>query len=134
MESRDPLEVRVCSEHCELVANAELGEQGVDRADLYAASAAGVSQLGRLNVVLAVGNQQGKGGKPLDDPVPRARAVETLKELLKDDARREDRVTGLERARKECNVGAVVGSVAPQRQRPHTRVDEDVQPRDRSDL
>jgi hypothetical protein len=31
-------------------------------------------------------------------------------------------------------VGAVVGSVAPQRQRPHTRVDEDVQPRDRSDL
>ena len=134
MESRDPLEVRVCREHRELVANAELGDEGVDRADLDAASAAGVSQLGRANVVLAVGNQQGKGGEPLDDPVPRVRAAKALKEFLKHQARGEDRVTGLEGACKECNLGAAFGSVAPQRQRPHARVDEDVQPRDRSDL
>ena len=134
MESRDPLEVRVCCEHYELVANAKPGEEGVDRADLDATSAAGVPQVGRANVVLAVGNQERKGGEPLDDPVPRTRAAEPLKELLKDEARGEDRVTGLKRARKECNFGAVFGSVAPQRQRPHASVDEDVQPRDRSDL
>ena len=134
MESRDRLEVRIRREHCELVANAELGDEGVDRADLNPASAAGVPQLGRANVILAVRNQQGKGGEPLDDAVPSARAAETLKELLKHEARGEDRVTGIERPRKERNLGAVFGSVAPQRQRPHARVDEDVQPRVRSDL
>ena len=94
---RDPFEVRIRRQHQELVLNAHLSKQCVNGAHLYALPPAGVSQLGRVNVVLPVRYDKGECRKPLHDSIPSFRACETLKQFLEDQARCEDRLACLER-------------------------------------
>lgn len=60
---RDAGEVRVGGEQGKLVADAELGQDRVDGADLDAAAARAVAELCRLEVVVSVGCQEGKAAK-----------------------------------------------------------------------
>lgn len=56
----DPREISVRREEDQVVANTELGEESVDRADLYALPAAAITHLRGINVILSVGPQERK--------------------------------------------------------------------------
>lgn len=51
------------------MANTKLSEKSIDRADLRAAPAAAISQLGCIDVIVAIRHQYRNGGKPVDDLV-----------------------------------------------------------------
>ena len=51
-------EVSVRRQQGEIMPDTELGEEGVDRPDLHAAPAAGVSKRGRRNMVAPVGHEK----------------------------------------------------------------------------
>ena len=53
----DLLEVTVRREHRQVVANAELSQQSIDRSDLCAGTTAKVLQLRGLTVIIAIGNK-----------------------------------------------------------------------------
>jgi len=55
-----------------------MGQDRVDGADLEAAAARAVAELCRLEVVVAGGCQEGKGGEVRDDRLLMAGAVEAL--------------------------------------------------------
>lgn len=84
--SGNEIEVVVDAQQCQIVPDAELGEQGVDRADLNSGSAASISEFGRRNVILTVGLEQRKRCEALDYLCARLRAGEALKQFLKDEA------------------------------------------------
>jgi hypothetical protein len=63
----DISEVVVSREHRKIAAKAELSEKGVNRADLNAVAAAGVSQLRGVAMITPIGSEQGEVGKPLDN-------------------------------------------------------------------
>ena len=67
--SGDPREVRVRRQQCELVADAERGQERVDRPDLHAAAPATVTDLRRSNVVRAIGKEERQRREALDDAV-----------------------------------------------------------------
>lgn len=77
--------------------NAQLGEQCVDRTDLDTRSATLVSELGRCDVVLAIGLQQRKRREALDDLLTRLWPGESLKQFLEDHSRRDDDIGAHER-------------------------------------
>ena len=81
----DIAKVSVCRQHRKVVAETELRQQRIDGADLNAAAPAGVSQLGRLDMVAPVRNQQRQRGEAIEDlrAVPRSR--EALQKLLKNE-------------------------------------------------
>src|SRR5580692_1564305 len=54
----DVTEVAIGGQHRQFVANAQLRQQRVDRANLNSASTAPVSQLGRFDMVVATGNEE----------------------------------------------------------------------------
>lgn len=127
-------EVRVGREHRQLESDAELGEQSVDGAELYSATPAVVPEVGGGDVIVAFGTQEGQGGEAVDDGGASARAAEALEELLEHQARREDRLAGAQSRAKTFHLGRCVWCIATQRERPHARVDEQAQSRDRSAL
>lgn len=55
----DPVEISVGGEQPEFVPDAELGQDGVDRADLDSAAPSTVAKLGSLDVVVSIGVQEG---------------------------------------------------------------------------
>jgi hypothetical protein len=67
-------EVSVRRQHGEIMPNTELREESVDRPDLHAASAAGVSKSGRRNVVIPVGHEKRQGCETFDDVIARTRS------------------------------------------------------------
>lgn len=108
---------------------AELGQEGVDRADLHAASAATVSQLGRFNVILAVRREHRNGGEWIEDLVTGARTRKPLENSLKDEASGQDCLAGLDRPCECPNVARPIGGTTSQRKRPNAGVDEEAQSR-----
>ena len=76
--------------------NTELREESVDRPDLHAASAAGVSKSGCRDVVIPVGRKKGQSCEAFDHAIARARSAEALKQFLENEARRKDGLTGLQ--------------------------------------
>lgn len=69
---------------------AKLNEKGVDRADLNAAPATSVADLGRFDVVLPVGLEERERRHSLQELGARLRPAETLKQFLQDQAGGED--------------------------------------------
>ena len=130
----NPGEIRVAGEQRQLEANAELGEQGVDRPHLDPASSAVVAEVGGCDVIIPLWLQEGEGGEPLHDRFAGARSSEALKELLQDQAGREDGFAASQGSCELCDLGRDVGWVAPEGQGPDAGIDEDAQPRDRSPL
>jgi len=74
----DPREVRVCRQQCELVADAERGQERVDRPDLHAASPATVADLRSPDVVRAIRNEERQRREALDDAVALPRPMKAL--------------------------------------------------------
>lgn len=60
-------EVFIRGEESQMVANAQLGEQCVNSADLNAGLAARIANSCRANVIVPVGLQQRQGGEAFDD-------------------------------------------------------------------
>ena len=62
---RDIVKVSVGSQHREIVAKTELGQQRINRADLNSGPAAFVLQFGGVYMVKPIGNQQRQCGKSI---------------------------------------------------------------------
>jgi hypothetical protein len=58
------LEIIVAGEHRQVMANAQLCQQRIDRSDSHTTASAAIAQLRRMNVILAIGHQQGDRRKP----------------------------------------------------------------------
>src|SRR5581483_5021851 len=65
----DPIKVFIAGEHRQVMADAQLGQQRVNRSDLRALPTAMVAERGGLNVILSVRHQQRDRGKPIQDQV-----------------------------------------------------------------
>ncbi len=63
-------EVLVGCEHRQLVTDAQFGQKGVDRSDLYPDTSAAISKLRSPDVVFTIRSQQRYGGKPIQDLFP----------------------------------------------------------------
>lgn len=81
----------------EIVPNAQLGEQRIDRTDLDTCSATLVSELRRRDMGLAIGLQQRKRREALDDLLARLGPGESLKQFLENHSRRDDDIRAHER-------------------------------------
>lgn len=64
------------------MANAELGEQCVDRADLYSRTSAPIAQVRRANMVVAIRDNECQCGEPCDKVPESARPAEALQKFL----------------------------------------------------
>jgi len=56
--TRHMLEITVCAEQSQVVADAKLREERVDRSELNSGAATHVSQCRGLDVIVSIGNQQ----------------------------------------------------------------------------
>ena len=112
----------------------ELRQKRVDGSDLDAGATTSIPQLRGRDVVVSIWNQERQGRKPIQDLRPRPWAREPLQKLLQDETRRENRLAGLEGTNQLAHFLSRRGRIASQRERPHTRIDEQVQARERSDL
>ena len=73
----DIAKVSVGRQHREVVAETELRQQRIDRADLNAATSAFASQFGGVHMVAPIGNQQRQRGEPIEDLAAVPRSGET---------------------------------------------------------
>ncbi len=116
------------------MSDAELREERVDGPHLDAAPSARVAERGRADVVRSRWHEQRERGEAGNDRVSRFRAVESLEQFLEDESGREDQVALGERRRQDVHFRNVARCVTAKSQRPHARIDEEVQPRERSAL
>jgi hypothetical protein len=79
-------EVAVGREQRQIMADAQLGQQSIDSADLYPTPPAIVPQLGGPDMIVAIGTQEWKRGKSIEYSAPSLRSREALQQLLKDKA------------------------------------------------
>lgn len=88
---RGCLEVLVgCCQERQVVALAELHQQGIDGADLDPSAVADIADFGCCYVVVLVGLEEGEGGKALHELLSVFWAGKTLEELLEHQSRGED--------------------------------------------
>ncbi len=128
------LEIAVGAEHHQLVPDAKLREECVDRPDLKAAAAACIAKVRGGNVVFALRHDERQRGEPIEDLCSRLGAAESLEKLLEYQARRKNRPFALKCVRQEVDARIAVVPIAPQGKRPDARVNEDFQRRDRAAL
>jgi len=93
----DVAEIVVCREHRHIVANAELRQQCIDRADLNSDAAAAVAQLRSLDVIAPIGNEQRQSRKPIEYPFAHSGAGKALHQFLQDQTGGEQSLAGLDR-------------------------------------
>jgi len=98
------------------MANAELGEDGVDRAYLDAPPPGAIANLGGFKVVVTVGRDERKSSEPCDDRLLRARPMESLKDLLIDEARRNNEFAVRQRSLQGAHLDELGRWVAAKRQ------------------
>ncbi|HEY2093371.1 MAG TPA: hypothetical protein VGJ81_15940 [Thermoanaerobaculia bacterium] len=128
------LKIPVRAEHHQVVSDAKLREERIDRSDLESAAAAFIAKVRGGDVVLALRHDERQRGEPLEDLCSRLRAAESLEKFLEDQAGRENRSLALKCVGQEVNARIAVLPIAAQRKRPDTRVNEDFQRRDRAAL
>ena len=131
---RNPLEVDVCREHHQFVSNAKLRVEHVDGSCLHAFASARISELSCGYVVFPIRYDQGEGGEVSHNGLPSRRARESLKKLLEDQARGENRLACLKGLFKPTNLGTRRWGISAQGQRPDAGVDEGAHWRERSAL
>ncbi len=114
------------------MSDTEFREEGVDGPDLDAAPSARVAECSRADVVPSRGHDQREGREAGHDRVSRLRAAESLEEFLEDDSGREDQVALGKCRRQDVHFRDISRRVTAKSQRPHARIDEEFQPRERS--
>lgn len=130
----DPREVLVRRQHRQLVPDAELSKESVDGADLDAPAPACRANVGSSDVVVAIRHEQRESGESVDDPFAGPGAAEALEQLLEDEPGRHDLLSVFERPGESVDGGKRRRPVAPKRERPDARLDEQRQARERSAL
>lgn len=128
------LEIPVGTEHREVMSDTKLREERVDRSDLKATAAALVAKVCSGDVVFALWHDERKRGEPIEDLRSRFRAAEPLKKLLKNQSGRKNRSLALKRVGQEVDAWGAVLSIPAQGERPDTRINENLQWRDRAAL
>jgi hypothetical protein len=130
----DAAEIAVGRQHGQVVAQAELRQQGIHRSDLHALATAMVPQRRGLNVILTIRHDQRQGRKPRDDLIPAPGTGKTLQQFLQHEASGEQRLAGFERPDQHTDFRNPVRLVAPQRERPDAGVHKETHARLRSAL
>ncbi len=128
------LEIPVCTQHDELVPDAELGEEGIDRAYLDAATTTVVAKICRRGVIFALGHEQRQRSESIENLLSRFRSVESLQDLLENQACGEDRPFVPKSVSQEVHAGMILTTIAAHSKRPDTGVNEEFQSRDRAAL
>ena len=127
-------EIVVGRQERKLVADAELREHGVDRADLQTGPATAISQFRGIDVILPVRRQKRQGCEPVDDVFTRPRARESLQQFLQNQPRGQDGVATFEGIAQRLYLRGRCGLVAAECKRPDARIDEQTHGRERSAL
>jgi hypothetical protein len=91
----DAREVFVGRQHSQAMVDAKLRQQRVNRFNLNSSAPAPIPQIGGADMIVAIRNEQGYRGKPIQNQIARRWTPEALKELLQDEACRKDSVAGL---------------------------------------
>ncbi len=116
------------------MTDGETSEEGVDGANLHTAPATVVPERRRLHVVFNLGHDDRKKGEIPQDPGSLSGSFKSLKELLDDEAGRDNQVLPLQASGQEQRLGTRRGGRPAKRKRPNARIDEDVHARERSAL
>jgi hypothetical protein len=74
----DSLEILIARQHKQAVADAQLRQERIDRANLKAMTTAGVAKRRGVDVIGSIGHEEGKCGKPLQNLLTRFRSRESL--------------------------------------------------------
>lgn len=112
----------------------ELGEQGVDGANLHTRAPAAIAQFRGVDVILPVRSQQRQGREPLDDVFACTRAGESLQQFLQDQPRGHDGFAAFKGVAQRVYLWGGGGLVATEGERPDARIDEQGHRRERSAL
>ncbi len=84
--ARQMVKIPIRCQHRQIVANAELREQGVDRPDLNAGAPTFVAKARRLDMILAIGRQQWEGGESFQQRAAGFRSLKPLQQFLEHQA------------------------------------------------
>jgi len=127
------LEVFVRREQVELMPDAKLSNESVDRLDLNTLSSTKVSESRRLDVIVDIRPDDGEKGEIVDDAVAGLWTLEPLEQLLQNESCSYDRFAPMERPLEQTDFRSG-RRISPERKRPNARIDENVHHRDRSFL
>jgi hypothetical protein len=118
----------------QFVTHAQLGEQGIDGANLQPGATAAVPQSRGVDMILPTWRDERQCRELLDDRFPRARTRESLQKLLQDKSCGQDHLVAPQGVAQEPDVRSTGVRVAPQGKRPDASVDEQAHLRVRSAL
>ncbi len=103
---RGQYDVVVGRQQGKLVANAELRKDGIDRANLQTGATTAISQFRRIDVILAVGRQQGQGCETIDDVFARTRPGKSLQQFLQYQPGGKDRIATIQGCAQRAHLRA----------------------------
>jgi hypothetical protein len=125
---RDALEVAVAGEEFPLDAECGCGNQGIDGSDRSPDARTGVHYAGGLDVIVLIGEQEGKQCEVRAELIELAPRPDSRQELLEHDARKRDGLMPMDQVLEHCRRGAGLAweSVRrpPKRAGPHRSVDD----------
>ena len=127
-------EVVIGRQQRQLVTNAELRNQGVNRANLQARATTAISQFRGIDVILSVRGQKRQRHEPVNDIFTRPRTGESLQQFLQDQPRGHDRIAPFKAISQRAHLRSRGSSVASERKRPDAGIDEQIHRRERSAL
>jgi len=116
------------------MADAQLGQERVDRTNLNAVTTAGVAQRSRFDVIRSIRDEEGKRREPIQDLLACLWSRETLQKLLQHQAGRQDRFAVFNRLNQSRSLWSRRRSLTSERKGPNTGINEETQLRERSVL
>lgn len=128
------LKIPIARKHQQAVANAQLRQERIDRANLNAMAATRVAQRRGFDVIVPVGHEERKCGEPIENLRMRFGPGEALQQLLQYQTGRQDRLAALERPDQGCDLRSRRRPITAQREGPDAGIDEETQLRERSAL
>jgi hypothetical protein len=130
----DTLKILIARQHQQAVADAQLRQERIDRANLNAMTTARVAKRRGFNMIGSVGHEEGKCGEPLQNLLTRFRSGEALQQLLQYQTCRQDRFAALDRLNQRGDLWSGRRPITSQRKGPDADVHKETQLRERSDL
>ena len=128
------MKIAVGRKHRQVVTDAKLREQGVDRADLNAGAAAAVTKFRCIDMIAPVGNQKRQGREAIEDAFAGSRPGKPLQQLLQYETGGEELFAGLYRSKKLARLRRGRRRIPPKSERPDAGIDKEAQRRERSAL
>ena len=132
--SRREYKITVGCEQRQLVTDAKLRDDGVDRADLQAGATTAIAQLRGVDMIQSVRSQERQRRKPVNDVFSRTRAGKSLQQFLQDETCDDERFANFESMTQDANFRCRGSLVAAEGKRPDAGIDEQGHRRERSAL